>query len=229
MVYYKPGCAPKSEEELLDRCRDLEGITLSQLAVMLNTPLPMNPNHRKGWVGQAIEWILGATASNHSLPDFTHLGIELKTIPVSQIGNPIESTFIVTIPLLTIHQQQWATSQCYAKLKRVLWISIEGNKEIPFAHRRVGRGILWSPNSEQEKTLAHDWDHLTSLIATGQLETLNASIGSCLHIRPKAANGSSLTYYYDTEGNKTQTLPRGFYLRTSFTKQIISCAYGHYG
>jgi DNA mismatch repair protein MutH len=221
-VLYRQVCSPKSEAELLSRAKTIEGMTFAQLAVMLNVSIPSEPNQRKGWVGQAIELLLGTTASNQSLPDFTELGIELKTIPLSIRGTVAESTFIVTIPLLTIHKQQWITSQCYAKLKRVLWIMIESDKEIPFNQRRVGRGVLWSPDQEQLKILSKDWNHLTSLIVTGQLESLNASMGNYLQIRPKAANGKSLTYYFDTEGNKTQTLPRGFYLRPSFTKHILT-------
>jgi len=46
--------------------------------------------------------------------------------------------------------------------------------------------------------------------------TINATIGPS-----KAANGKCLCYGFDSEGNKIQTLPRGFYLRSNFTKQII--------
>ncbi|MGC1183416.1 MAG: DNA mismatch repair protein MutH, partial [Legionella sp.] len=38
----------------------------------------------------------------------------------------------------------------------------------------------------------------------------------------KAANGKSLCYGFDSEGNKVKTLPRGFYLRSSFTAKILS-------
>jgi DNA mismatch repair protein MutH len=156
------------------------------------------------------------------MPDFQHLGIELKTLPIAKSGKPTESTFITSIPLLTIHQQSWHSSSCYAKLKCVLWIPIEGDTDIPYAQRRIGRGFIWSPTETQESVLAADWEYLSLQISTGQLETLDATAGEYLQIRPKAANGKSLCYGYDSEGNKVQTLPRGFYLRSSFTTTLIT-------
>ena len=47
------------------------------------------------------------------------------------------------------------------------------------------------------------------------------SVGEYLQIRPKAANGKVLCSCFDAEGNKVKTLPRGFYLRSTFTKTIL--------
>jgi DNA mismatch repair protein MutH len=123
--------------------------------------------------------------------------------------------------LLTIHQQKWETSQCFAKLQRVLWIPIEGDTAIPFEQRRIGCGFLWSPERSEERILAADWNYFALQISTGQLETIDATQGEYIQIRPKAANGKSLCYAYDSEGTKVQTLPRGFYLRSIFTNKIL--------
>lgn len=213
--------APKTETELLDYCYEIAGLSFAQLSLGLGLCMPTNPDQRKGWVGQAIELSLGADAFNKSLPDFQDLGIELKTLPLAKTGKPTESTFITSIPLLTIHQQDWHTSQCYAKLRRVLWIPVEGDTDIPYSHRRIGQGFLWSPNESQEAVLAADWNYLTLQITTGLLETLDAKSGDYLQVRPKAANGKSLCYGFDSQGNKVKTLPRGFYLRSSFTAQLL--------
>jgi DNA mismatch repair protein MutH len=213
---------PKNEEELKDRFTSLEGLSFGQLSMGLDISIPLNPSQRKGWVGQALELALGTDATNQAKPDFQQLGIELKTIPIAKSGKPTESTFITSIPLLTIHQEQWISSQCYSKLKRVLWIPIEGDTDIPYAQRRIGRGFIWSPNEDQESVLASDWNYLTLQITTGQLETIDATAGEYLQIRPKAANGKSLCYGFDTEGNKVKTLPRGFYLRSKFTATLLN-------
>lgn len=212
---------PKTEDELISRCRSIEGLSFAQLSLSLGISIPTNPNHRKGWIGQAIELALGADAGNQSLPDFQGLSVELKTLPMAASGNPAESTFVTSIPLLTIHKQDWKSSQCYAKLKRLLWMPIEGDNNIPYAHRRIGRGFIWSPSEQQEAILAEDWNYLTLQISTGQLETLDARAGTYLQVRPKAANGKSLCFGYDAKGNRVQTLPRGFYLRSSFTQLLL--------
>ncbi len=199
------------------RCQAIEGLSFAQLAARLDLHIPDNPSQRKGWVGQAIELVLGANAGTLATPDFLNLGVELKTLPINHLGKPAESTFVTTIPLLTVHKQVWKTSQCFAKLRRVLWLSIEGDVRIPFRHRRIGRALLWSPTAEVETALANDWFELTSMIGTGMLDAINASMGQYLQVRPKAANAKSLCYGFDEIGNKILTLPRGFYLRSRFT------------
>lgn len=212
----------KNEVELLERCRSIEGLSFSQLASMLQLRIPTESSKRKGWTGLAIELALGTTAGTKSIPDFSHLGIELKTLPLNHARKPAESTFVTSIPLLTIHQQQWLSSQCYSKLKRILWLPVEGDKNIPFEYRRIGHGFLWSPNKTEELILANDWQELTFMIGSGHLEKIDATIGQYLQVRPKAANAKSLCYGFDEDGNKILTLPRGFYLRSSFTAQILN-------
>ena len=211
-----------SEADLIAKYKAIAGLTFLQLAAKLNLVIPDNPLSRKGFIGMAIEQALGANSGNKSQPDFKNLGIELKTLPLNQFGKTAESTFITSIPLLTIHQQTWKTSQCYAKLKRVLWVPIEDDVRVEYAHRRIGEGILWSPTIDDEKILASDWDELTFLVSTGQIEKINAGLGEYLQIRPKGANSQALCYCYDEFGNKVKTMPRGFYLRSSFTTRILS-------
>ena len=213
---------PQSEAELIERCCWIEGQTFAQLAYRLGIQIPANPLQRKGFAGQLIEYAMGVTAGNQPVPDFQELGIELKTIPMNHLGKPAESTFITTIPLLTVHQQSWETSQCFAKLKRVLWVPIEGDRDIPFESRRIGSSILWSPNEAQVRVLKQDWSELTLMIGTGKLSSIDATMGEYLQVRPKAANARSLCYGLDEEGNTIQTLPRGFYLRSRFTTEIIA-------
>lgn len=214
--------APANEAELLQRCRAIEGVTFAQLAAELALSMPLNPSQRKGWLGQAVELALGTTAKNLSQPDFCQLGIELKTLPIASTGKPAESTFVTRIPLLTIHQQTWLTSQCFAKLQRVLWLPIEGDPNISFGHRRIGRAILWSPSAAENAILAADWQLLTEMMTSGRLAEVDAKMGQYLQVRPKARDGKSLCYGYDEMGERILTLPRGFYLRSLFTEQLLS-------
>lgn len=206
-----------SELALMARCREIEGYSFGQLASHLTLTIPAQPLKRKGWAGMALEKALGTTAGNLCLPDFVSLGIELKTLPINALGNPAESTFVTSIPLLTIHTQTWETSQCWSKLKRVLWIPVEGDRAIPYAHRRIGRAILWSPSIREQTILARDWSDLTAMMALGRLDELHAGMGDYLQVRPKASDAKSLCFGFNERGQKIETLPRGFYLRSTFT------------
>lgn len=209
-----------NEQNLLNKCSNIEGLSFAQIAQSLNTMPSHTALMRKGWVGQALERLLGLKNNTLPGPDFKNLGIELKTLPLNQAHKPVESTFITGISLLNIHQETWQTSRCWSKLKKILWIPIEGDNNIPFLSRRVGKAILWSPSAKDTAVLQKDWTELTSYILLGRLDEIDAKFGEYLQIRPKAATGRSLTYAYDKHGQKNLTLPRGFYLRSSFTAKM---------
>lgn len=213
---------PSSEAELLARCRAIEGLSFAQLANDIGVLVPIEPAQRKGWLGVLVEKALGTTAGTKAKPDFEHLGIELKTLPINARGTPVESTFVTSINLLTIHHEHWETSQCFSKLKHVLWLPIEGDERIVFAHRRIGRAFLWSAMQDEEKILKRDWTELSFMLGAGHMADVDARMGVYLQVRPKAANARSVCYGFDAKGNKILTLPRGFYLRSSFTEKILS-------
>lgn len=213
---------PVTEQDLLARANRLAGITLQQLANQLNIQVPNEMKHAKGWTGSLLETALGANAANSPEPDFVNLGIELKTIPIDDKGNPKESTYICVTQLEPFALSCWKTSLVKRKLSHVLWIPIEAAKDIPIALRHIGTPMLWRPDPEQENQLRKDWQELCDMIAMGDMDKISSSMGKYLQIRPKAANATILTKDKNQPGNDTVTLPRGFYLRSSFTRQIIS-------
>ncbi|MCK5649249.1 MAG: DNA mismatch repair endonuclease MutH [Gammaproteobacteria bacterium] len=212
---------PESESELERRVIELAGKKLSQLANEIHWPVPENLKHDKGWIGQLLEVHLGASAGNLSEPDFQNLGIELKTIPLTAKHKAKETTYVCIVPLLDNIGLSWENSCVCRKLSRVLWLPIEAAPEIPIGERKVGRGFIWSPSEEQMDNLRNDWEEFMELISLGQVESITAHLGEFLQIRPKAANASVVTTGIGQDGMRKQTLPRGFYLRTSFTNQIL--------
>lgn len=184
--------------------------------------MPPNLQRDKGWVGTLIERALGATAGSKAEQDFAHLGIELKTIPVNSQGFPLETTFVCVAPLTGNTGITWATSHVRHKLSRVLWVPVEGDRSIALAHRRIGTAFIWSPSRQQEHQLRADWEELMDLIVLGQIETINAKHGQYLQIRPKALNSRALTAAVGQQGEPILTLPRGFYLKKTFTRPLLA-------
>ncbi|MEH0690460.1 DNA mismatch repair endonuclease MutH [Vibrio cholerae] len=214
--------APHSEQELFERASQIAGLTFAELAQEAQMTVPANLQRDKGWVGQLLEWHLGATAGSKPQQDFEHLGIELKTIPISYSGKPLETTFVCVAPLTGVHGLTWENSHVRNKLSRVLWVPVEGEREIPLAERRVGSPLLWSPSVEEERQLRADWEELMEMIVLGQVSHITAKHGEVLQIRPKAANSRVSTDAYGATGKRIKTLPRGFYLRTQFTANILA-------
>jgi len=213
--------APATEQELLERVGLLAGKTIGRVAVELELAAPSDQKRNKGWTGQLAEHYLGATASTLSEPDFQLIGVELKTLPVNRQGNPAESTYVCTLALDQTIGSSWESSAVRKKLSRVLWLPIESDQTIPYTHRRFGTAILWSPTPEQESVLKNDWEEIMELVSTGNLDKVSSSQGRYLQIRPKAANAASLGKSYSSEGIPNQSLPRGFYLRSLFTRTVL--------
>lgn len=214
--------SPQSITELMERANSMAGLSLGLLAHSHNIAIPKNLKRDKGWVGQLIEHELGAMAGSKPEPDFNHLGIELKTIPINHQGKPIETTYITVAPLLNIQGMTWENSVVYHKLQKVLWIPVQGERHIPVAERKIGTPILWQPNEEEAQTIKQDWEEIMELIALGQVEKITARHGEVLQLRPKAANSRILTGSIGENGQQILTNPRGFYLKIAFTHQILS-------
>lgn len=213
---------PRSEPELLARAERLAGLTLGELAGRHGAAVPADLRRAKGFTGALLERELGATASSRSEPDFVHLGIELKSLPVSLEGRPLETTFVCTIPLLDMASLEWERSGVYKKLRRVLWVPVEGTRTVPVASRRIGTPLLWSPAPEEEADLRFDWEELAGYIGSGRVEELTGHLGRYLQVRPKARDSRARRRASSEDGDSFAALPRGFYLRTTFTARLLS-------
>lgn len=213
---------PENEAELLVQAQRLAGLTLGELALRVGLTPPADLKRDKGWIGVLLELWLGASAGSKPEQDFAAIGIELKTIPIDSQGRPLETTFVCVAPLTGNTGVIWETSHVRHKLKRVLWIPVEGERAIPVAERRVGSPLLWSPDWEEEEQLRRDWEELMDLIVLGQVERITARHGEVLQLRPKAANSKALTEAFGAHGEPILTLPRGFYLKKNFTAALLA-------
>lgn len=214
--------SPKTQAELLAQAQRLAGYSLGELAAMAGIVTPKDLKRDKGWIGILLEIWLGASAGSKPEQDFAALGVELKTIPIDAEGRPLETTFVCVAPLTGNSGVTWENSHVRHKLKRVLWIPVEGERAIPLAERRVGSPLLWTPSAEEENQLRMDWEELMDLIVLGQVERITARHGEVLQLRPKAANSKALTEAIGAQGERIMTLPRGFYLKKNFTATLLA-------
>jgi DNA mismatch repair protein MutH len=213
---------PDTRAELLARARLLSGQTLGAVAERLGLPVPADLRRHKGFAGQLVERALGASSASRAGPDFPELGVELKTLPVNDAGQPLESTFVCTLPLARVGDLEWDASPVQRKLASVLWVPIQGQRELAPGTRLIGEPLLWSPTPEQEADLRFDWEELSGLIGRGRIDEIRGHLGRCLQVRPKAAHGRVRRGAYRPGEGRIDELPRGFYLRATFTARIVS-------
>ena len=212
---------PQTLEQLLSQAQSIAGLTFGELADELHIPVPPDLKRDKGWVGMLLECALGATAGSKAEQDFSHLGVELKTLPINAEGYPLETTFVSLAPLVQNSGVKWENSHVRHKLSCVLWMPIEGSRHIPLRERHIGAPILWKPTAEQERQLKRDWEELMDYIVLGKLEQITARIGEVMQLRPKGANSKAITKGISKNGGVIDTLPLGFYLRKEFTAGIL--------
>ncbi len=223
---WRPNSPPRSEDELLARATEIAGATLAALAERQAAAVPADNRRAKGWAGQLIEACLGASAGSRSEPDFQLIGVELKTIPVSAGGEPRESTYVCSVPLAgDAASGGWQGSNVQRKLARVLWMPIVADPSTAPGDRVLGWPLLWSPSPQEESALRIDWQELMDMVCLGELESISAHHGTCLQIRPKAADSRARRWGIGESGEQVRTLPRGFYLRPSFTRAILARHY----
>jgi DNA mismatch repair protein MutH len=213
--------APCSELELLARVRALAGCTLGEVAGALGVALPANPRRAKGWIGGLLEHALGADAGSRSEPDFTGLGVELKTIPVDADGVPRESTYVCVATGIE-PGATWQGSRVRRKLQRVLWVPVESATAGVAAARRIGWGFLWCPSAVDEGILQRDWEELSELLILGRRAEISGRLGEYLQLRPKGADRDASIATVDADGVPGSALPLGFYLRAGYTRRIVT-------
>ncbi|QQR91417.1 MAG: DNA mismatch repair endonuclease MutH [Myxococcales bacterium] len=209
--------------KLLDRAQQMVGMRVGEIAERSDMSVPkLRDQQLKGMVGSVIERFLGVEAGNAPHADFPELGVELKTIPVNAAAKPTESTFVATAPLDLLTEQEWQHCSVWKKLQCVLWVPIEADKSIPLVQRRVGRVFLWEPSEEQAALLRDDWEDIMGQMILEGAGSVSAHLGKALQLRPKGTNAAARRVATDVHDAPTRLAPRAFYLRTSFTKQLIN-------
>jgi DNA mismatch repair protein MutH len=209
---------PRDEAELLARLRKLAGRSLGEIAAGQGVPVPQDLRRNKGWVGQLLERALGATAASRAEPDFPHLGIELKTIPIDAGWRPMESCFVASLDLAAV-DTRWETSPVRKKLARVSWVAVEAAPALPLAARRFGAAFIWTPSAPEHEALRNDYEDIVELLSEGVV--VRGDLGVVLQLRPKGRNAADLRHALDFEGAPALAPPRAFYLRRSFTTALL--------
>ena len=215
--------ADETLEALLAHARALVGVELSELADALGLPVPVGNVRTKGWSGQVIEQELGAVVGSARGPDFAALGVELKTVPVREDLEPIESTAVCQIDPVAIAGESWETSYVREKLARVLFIALAVPPEArSVGERRVAAVRLWSPDPDETRALRDDFElFVRGYYRQGRAAEITGHLGTVLQVRPKGRDADDMRDAYDAAGNPTRLGKQGFYLRPAFVAPIL--------
>lgn len=210
------GLEPEAARVVL-RAEALAGRTLAEIAAHLRVPLPASFARAKGFVGALIERALELPRRTSAGPDLPSL--EVKTLPIGPRGEPVESTFVCVASREAL-ELPWERSPVRKKIARVLFVPVEGS-HVPGPARRVGTAFVWTPTEGDDALLARDWDDLGAHAAIGGETESSAHLGVALQVRPKGKNAAERRPRRDEHGALGALPPRGFYLRRTFTAELV--------
>ncbi|XBC44392.1 MAG: DNA mismatch repair endonuclease MutH [Buchnera aphidicola (Schlechtendalia peitan)] len=212
------------EDTLLINAQGLHGYSIKELAYSISKPLPVCLKNNKGFIGILIESLLGVITNNRISPDFCELNIELKTIPICSEGYPLENTFICYVPLFKNIGLTWESSYIYKKIRKILWIPIQGSRNSEFFNKKVGHAFIWSPSILEDNYLKKDWEEFMDYIILGKVNKIKSQYGSVLQVKKKSKR-NVLTKYINEYGKISLTVPRAFYFRKKFTYSLLKNAF----
>lgn len=212
---------PKTREELIRRLDLITGRSLSELAFLSGVDAPYNNRAGKGFAGQLTEIFLGADAGTLSEPDFTSLGIELKTLPVGFDLMPAQSTFLCMADLNPERFIPFEQSHLYHKLRHMLFVLLLAPKGAKITERRILGYFFFKPDAQTLNLFEQDYNEFNELIFNASARDIDGTAGNVIQMRPKAAASSEYIKVRDASGNFTTTYPRAYYLRPHFTKQLM--------
>ena len=212
---------PKTRADLIKRLDLIMGRSLSELAFLSGVDSPYNNRAGKGFAGQLTEIFLGADAGTLSEPDFTNLGIELKTLPVGFDLMPAQSTFLCMADLNPERFIPFEQSHLYHKLRHMLFVILLAPKGAKITERRILGYFFFKPDNQTLKLFEQDYNEFNELILNASAREIDGSAGNVIQMRPKAAASSEYIKVRDVSGNFTTTYPRAYYLRPWFTKKLM--------
>jgi DNA mismatch repair protein MutH len=154
--------------------------------------------------------------------------VELKTLPVFADGRSAESTYICVARVDGSESLDFQDSHVSRKIQRVLFVPVvlERSDAQALEERRFGMPFLWEPTSEDIARLSSDFKHLQSMVRLGASDDIRGQEGEIMQLRPKAMSKRERTWGVSDEGWLVPVKPKAWYLRASFTSELIGRVYG---
>lgn len=213
---------PKSVAELCARLDNLLGRSVAELSSLAGINTPYNNTSGKGFTGLLLEIFLGANARSLPEPDFIDLGIELKSLPVGFNLSPNEDTYLSMADINPERHIPFEHSSLYSKVRDILFVVVLAPRGLKISERRIMGYFFFRPNDEQMKVFKQDYDEFNELILSSRAREITGSLGNYIHMRPKGRKNDATVAIRDENGELTYTYSRGYYLRKSFTKELLN-------
>lgn len=210
---------PKDRQSIVDYAQLLVGTTLRD---HVDVDAIADPKRRKGSFGNAVEYYyFGYDINSESRPDFSEVGMELKTTPLKKNKSgrysAKERLVIEMIDYMTIVDEQFETSSLMDKASDILLISYlyeKGKDPLDYLIEVVTE---WGLPEEDMPIFKQDWETVVGKIKAGKAHELSGSDTLYLEACTKAADSSKRRKQpYSPESAK----PRAWALKASYMTTV---------
>jgi DNA mismatch repair endonuclease MutH len=209
-----------SEKELLDIANKIKGKTILEI---LNGK---NIDSGKGAVGIIIEReSFGIQTNNEARPDFPHLGVELKVLPLK--SNPKgelsvkERTKICSINYENLIKEKWNDSHAREKLNKILFIFYHHHPN-NLLNSKIIDHYLFELENKEEPIIKADWLRTQKRVEDGFAHELSESENLILAASRSGEGGLAFENWPQQPNKKYQerARQRSFSLKPSYTNTI---------
>lgn len=117
-----------------------------------------------------------------------------------------------------ITKEKFDTSHAKAKLKSLLVIFYEYQKEVPVMDLEVILAGHWEPSADELRMISEDWEVIQSYVANGKAHLLSEGLTKILGACTKGGDGTELV---PQENGDLYAKPRAFGLKQAFVTHIF--------
>lgn len=208
------------EESLLKHAKSLKGKKIHDLLAGKDF------DSGKGAIGNIIEREgFGIANNNDARPDFAHLGIELKALPLkvdAKGGLRVkERTKVCSINYKELIKERWDASHAKSKLIKILFVFYRYDSKSP-NHSQILDFHLFHLGNADEPLISSDWHRTQQRVQDGKAHELSESENVVLAASRSGAGKLSEDKWPEQPNQiyQARARQRAFSLKPSFTRAI---------
>lgn len=120
----------------------------------------------------------------------------VKVIRLDEEGDPLEKTTFRNFDHLALPRENWETSDLRSETREILWILFGAEKGQDVRDSVLAGSVFWSPSSELDQRIAHDWELCRQAVAY-KLPKPKEKDTDTVHIATKGRDSADLERHPD--------------------------------
>lgn len=219
-------------KDLLDRLSVVQGVPFSELCQAHGITWYPEPKRNKGLAAKVVETVLEVKSNNRPEPDLTNLGLEIKTIPVTDDLKVMEHTKVTTLNFRDVQDQDWERSTVYHKLRSILFVPVVKYDKAAPERWYIRSPFVWMPSLSAEKQLRQDYEAVRELLKRKEYAKISSAEppegqGVYMMANTGGMDSSDVTTVEGASGDE-DVKRRAWMLRKTFTALVLreNIAYG---